>query len=90
MASYLGCCVDRRHRERGLAAGRPERELARGCNEQTCMKLPEGASCGSCVSRETCVQLFGAKPENTSCEFFPRKFRPIAAAKTQQRPPDPE
>lgn len=46
----------------------------KACNASTCMTLPEGESCGACVHLRRCAAFFGAKPERTSCDFFPRRF----------------
>lgn len=45
------------------------------------MYLPDGETCGSCASKERCCALYGAKPENTWCDFYPVKFRKRRAAK---------
>jgi len=67
----LGCCVDRR-----VAEQKPDRpELPRGCTDDTCMRLPEGKTCGDCVHVVRCVSLFGATPTDRSCDFFPRRFQ---------------
>lgn len=44
------------------------------CRHQ-CMDLPEGKTCGDCFHVARCVMMFGAKPENTSCDFEPVRFR---------------
>lgn len=62
-----GCCVDRVYAEFGTPA--------RGCSPDTCMTLPSGQSCGTCFHHNRCTGLFGAKTENTVCQFFPRRFR---------------
>lgn len=70
-----GCCADREHNERAKREDRPSHMLSpRACNEGTCMTLPEGQTCSTCAHCERCVAIFGAKPENTSCGFFPRRF----------------
>ena len=56
----MGCCVDRKY--------------GKGCTPKTCMILPEGESCGTCVHLKRCVLIFGHKPEDTYCDWFPRKF----------------
>ena len=58
-----GCCVN-------FFGGYP-----RACDASTCMNLSEGETCATCVHTSRCVAIFGAKPENTSCDFFPRRFR---------------
>lgn len=57
----LGCCVDR--------------QCGKGCTEATCMHLPAGESCGTCVHTARCVAIFGMHAEDTACSFFPRRFR---------------
>ena len=40
------------------------------------MRLPEGKKCGDCIHVDRCVRVLGCtKPERTSCDFFPNKFR---------------
>lgn len=46
----------------------------KSCTPQTCMDLPENKTCAQCVHERRCVTLFGAKPENAWCDFFPRRF----------------
>lgn len=67
-----GCCVDRVYEDHGF-------QFSRGCGDDTCMTLPEGMTCGACVHENRCVAIFGAKPENTTCGFFPRRFRKAPA-----------
>ena len=43
------------------------------CKHQ-CMYLPEGKTCSDCVHVKRCTALWGAKPENTSCNFEPIRF----------------
>lgn len=38
------------------------------------MKLPEGTTCADCCHLKRCQNLFGCKPENTECDFFPIRF----------------
>jgi len=45
------------------------------CTPETCMELPNGLTCRDCFYCNRCVTMFGAKPENTKCEFYPRRFR---------------
>ena len=46
------------------------------------MKLPEGKTCGDCVHMDRCVRVLGCtKPERTSCDFFPNKFKEASNAK---------
>lgn len=56
----LGCCVDRAYNK--------------GCEVSTCMHLPHEKTCTDCVHHDRCTTMFGAKSENTSCQFFPRRF----------------
>lgn len=62
-----GCCVDRKEFE-AHGSG------PRGCDPSTCMQLPEGESCNTCAHTHRCCTVFGAKPNDTSCQFFPRRF----------------
>lgn len=45
------------------------------CTKDTCMELPEGESCGTCVHRNRCVAMFGSTDSQSYCGFFPRRFR---------------
>lgn len=56
------------------------------CNDETCMVLPDGESCATCVFTVQCCTMFGHKPEDTVCDFFPRRFqkRPAAAQPTAE------
>lgn len=47
---------------------------AHNCKRQ-CMLLPAGKTCADCIFVERCTMFFGAKPENTSCDFEPIRFR---------------
>jgi len=59
-----GCCADKPY--------------GTGCNDKTCMSLPDGNTCGSCKHFERCNKLFGAESADTNCTFFPRRFRLLA------------
>lgn len=41
------------------------------------MALPKGLTCGDCVHIARCQSIFGHVPEDTYCDWFPRKFRPV-------------
>jgi hypothetical protein len=70
-----GCCVDRASREEGIASGRPLHDLPEGCDNHTCMSIPDDHTCADCVHEKRCTTMFGAKPQNTTCGYFPRRFR---------------
>lgn len=57
-----GCCVD-------LACSRADP------TKPPCMALGDGLACKDCVHMLRCTSIFGAKPENTYCQFFPSRFR---------------
>ena len=38
------------------------------------MKLPEGKTCADCLYSKKCVSMFGAKLENSYCDFYPVRF----------------
>jgi hypothetical protein len=57
-----GCCVDKL-----AGSGKP-------CTEATCMELPKGQTCGDCRTLNHCVAFYAVTPENTWCDFFPRRF----------------
>lgn len=46
----------------------------KACNDQTCMKLPNGMTCADCVHGKRCIAMFGMKEVDTACSFFPRRF----------------
>lgn len=46
------------------------------CDTDTCMELPGGKTCGDCIHIERCCVMFGHVPEDTNCDFFPRRFVP--------------
>ncbi len=39
------------------------------------MRLPDGKTCADCVHCYRCCLLFGAKPENRECDFYPVRFQ---------------
>ena len=45
------------------------------------MKLPKGKKCEDCHFVKKCVAMFGVKPENTYCDFYPIRFTPILIEK---------
>src|SRR6266568_2114133 len=57
-----GCCLDKKY--------------GKGCTAETCMDLPVGATCSTCVHYARCCAMFGAKPANMACDFFPRRYAP--------------
>jgi len=40
------------------------------------MRLPYGVRCMHCMHFSKCEAMFGVKPMNETCEWFPRKFIP--------------
>ena len=44
------------------------------------MQLPEGKTCADCAFEKQCCRMYGAKPENTWCDFHPVRF--VASNKT--------
>ena len=50
------------------------------CSDETCMRLPEGRTCGDCANLARCGALFGCGPARRSCDFYPRLFRAAAPA----------
>jgi hypothetical protein len=68
--SMNGCCVDKK-------SGSP-----RGCTPETCMDLPDGKTCADCRHVKHCVAMYDVKPENTWCDFHPRRFRLPMAPKS--------
>lgn len=57
--------------------------IDRSCIPATCMTLPDGQTCSDCVHCGRCTAMFGAKPTNTWCDFFPRRF--VQTAMSAQR-----
>jgi hypothetical protein len=43
------------------------------------MRLPAGKTCGDCAHVRKCVAMFGHVPADTSCDFYPSRFRPAVA-----------
>lgn len=52
------------------------------CKPATCMSLPDGKTCADCSHLPKCTAMFGAKPTDTTCDFYPRRFRLRAAETT--------
>lgn len=50
----------------------------KACTADTCMDLPEGKTCGDCVHIARCKAIYGHVETDTSCDWFPRKFRAMA------------
>jgi len=48
----------------------------KACTDKTCMQLPDGTTCGECVFCAHCCALYGHKPADDFCDFFPRRFVP--------------
>lgn len=53
---------------------------AKHCTDKTCMELPQGMTCGHCVHERRCCLIFGHKPSDTYCDWFPRLFRARATS----------
>jgi hypothetical protein len=47
---------------------------AKNCKSQ-CMLLPDGMTCGECINIDWCSKVYGVKPECTSCDFEPIRFK---------------
>lgn len=39
------------------------------------MQLPGGKTCGDCVHCERCCAIFGHAPTDTSCDWWPSRYR---------------
>lgn len=39
------------------------------------MRLPAGKTCGDCAHVRRCVAMFGHEQGDTSCDFYPSRFR---------------
>ncbi|HUS81852.1 MAG TPA: hypothetical protein VM013_01175 [Dehalococcoidia bacterium] len=48
------------------------------CTPKTCMDLPEGTTCGDCGHIKRCQLIFGHVPDDTYCDWFPRRFYRVA------------
>jgi hypothetical protein len=49
------------------------------CDDDTCMALPEGKTCGDCRHARRCFAMFGHTATDTYCDFYPRRFlEPVA------------
>jgi hypothetical protein len=44
------------------------------CDSLTCMKLPQGDTCGDCRRFKRCEAFLGLTGKETSCDWFPRGF----------------
>lgn len=49
-------------------------KFIKNCKHQ-CMKLPEGMTCWDCANFGWCSVAYGIKPEYTSCDFEPIRFK---------------
>lgn len=47
----------------------------KACNDMTCMELPAGTTCGDCANFRHCEAFYAHTQTDTSCDFFPRRFR---------------
>jgi len=56
------------------------------CKPETCMELPAGKTCGHCVHEPRCCLMFGHKPSDTYCDWFPRRFNEKPAPVTADQP----
>jgi hypothetical protein len=45
------------------------------CTKDTCMKLPDGVTCGDCSNIKRCSYLCGHTEKDTYCDWFPRRFK---------------
>jgi hypothetical protein len=52
----------------------------KACNGRTCMELPAGKTCGHCAHVYRCCTIFGHKPADTYCDWFPRRFQEVVAS----------
>jgi len=52
----------------------------KSCTPKTCMDLPDANTCGDCVHVKRCCAIFGHKPEDVYCDWFPRRFHKKEAA----------
>lgn len=39
------------------------------------LALPAGRTCSDCVNCKRCCGMFGSKPENKMCDFYPPRFQ---------------
>ena len=69
-----GCCVDRLWADRNPDHPDADAVRRKSCGPHNCMKLPAGKTCGGCSNFAGCKALFGCKPDNTQCDYFPRRF----------------
>lgn len=64
-----------------MKCGECEHYSANNCRHQ-CMDIPEGMTCADCVYVKRCTSIFGAKPENTKCDFEPIRFKAALGGET--------
>jgi hypothetical protein len=53
------------------------------CTESTCMRLPDGVTCGDCALFGRCEAIIGVRKSDTICDFHPRKFRRVNSEVTK-------
>lgn len=44
------------------------------CGSSTCMELPTGQTCSTCLIFNRCKVFLGLTGKETSCDWFPRRF----------------
>ena len=69
-----GCCADK------------------SCTPATCMRLPDGMTCNEClhflgtlVEAHSCSRFLNRNLAETSCDWFPRRFKPVEGAEDVAR-----
>lgn len=45
------------------------------CTPADCMALPVGNTCGECGHFQRCKWLLSRSPEETGCDWWPRRFQ---------------
>lgn len=50
------------------------------------MALPAGKTCGDCAYCDRCCAMFGHKPTDTKCDFWPSRYREANRPASAQAP----
>ena len=54
------------------------------CTQKTCMQLPDGKTCEDCRFVRYCTGIGVTERNNGTCDWFPRRFKPIESGDTRR------
>jgi hypothetical protein len=60
----------------------------KACTPATCMELPRGKTCCDCGYIGPCTRMGFTTGTNTSCDFFPRRFKEVKSGGTEHKSVD--